>query len=195
MLPGSCVECLRASPAVSARSSWSLPLRLSPSAQRFQRWFSDTSSLTRLRRAFEVNPAILDDDLDPIVGNRQLRFQGCDSISRNIGVGALVDRRQPNFDVVRDRENSSDPLRGGLGLKLVRVTVGETRQRNNAIFDGDGNVIGIKVGIPSQLVPYIAFYFDVGFHGWLLVCAKGIGGLGRWYRRMVSPIADETYGR
>src|SRR5258705_2849579 len=112
-----------------------------------------------------------------------------------MGAGTLVDRRQPNCDVVRDRENSSAPFRGALGFKPVGVTVGETRQRNDAIFDGDGNVIGIKVGIPSQLVPHVAFYFTVGFHGWLLICTKGIGGLGRWYRRMVSPIADQTYGK
>src|ERR1700716_4038506 len=79
--------------------------------------------------------------------------------------------------------NSSDPLRGGLGFKPVGVTVGEARQRNDTIFDRDSNVIGIKIGIPFQLVPDIAFNFTVGFHDWLLVCTKGIcGSGGRRYR-------------
>src|SRR3979490_2246428 len=72
--------------------------------------------------------------------------------------------------------NSSDPLRGGLGFKPVGVTVGEARQRNDTIFDRDSNVIGIKIGIPFQLVPDIAFNFTVGFHDWLLVCTKGFVG-------------------
>src|SRR6267143_5300921 len=135
-----------------------------------------------LHRTFEGNPAILDDDLDPVVRDRQFSLQGRNRISRNIRIGTLIDRWQPDFDIIRDCVYSGDPLRGGFGFKPVGVTGGEARQRDNAILDGDGNVIRIEIGIPFQLVPDVAFYFTVGFHVWLLVCTKA-----DWRARLITP--------
>jgi hypothetical protein len=78
--------------------------------------------------------------------------------------------------------NSGHAFRGEFGFKPVGVTVGETRQRDDAIFDRDGDVLGInKMGIPFQLFANIALYFTVGLHDWLLVWIKGqiwwLGGI------------------
>src|ERR1700731_4098166 len=134
--------------------------------------------LLPLHRAPQSDPAVLDDELDPVIRNRQFRLQGRNRVSRNTRIGTLIDRRQPDLDIIRDRVDSRDPLRRGLGFKSVGVTMGKACQRNNAVFDRDRNIVGVKIGIPFQLVPDIAFDFTVGFHDWLLVCSKGIIRLG-----------------
>ena len=101
--------------------------------------------------------------------NRQFRLQRRNRISCNIRIGTLIDRGQPDLDIIRDCVDSGDPLRGLLGFKPISVAGREARQRNNAILDGDGDVIGVEIGIPFQLFSYITFDFTIGLHGWLLI--------------------------
>src|SRR3982074_2792216 len=92
--------------------TWTLILLASPSAFRLQ-----ASMLLPLHGAFERYPAVLHDDLDLVVGNRQFRLQGGNRVARNIRIGTLIDGRQPHLEVVRNRKNPGDALRGGLGFK------------------------------------------------------------------------------
>src|SRR3984957_916491 len=139
------------------------------------RGFSSGFLILPLRRAFQNDPAVSDDDLDPVVRDRQFRLQGCDSIFGNVRIGTLIDRRQPDLDVIRDSVNSGDPLRSEFGFNPVGVAMSETRQRGDAIFDRDGDVLGInKMGFPLEFIADIAFYFTVGLHGGLLVWIIGL---------------------
>src|SRR3982075_636714 len=95
--------------------------------------FSGGLLVLPLHRPFERYPAVLHDDLDLVVGNRQFRLQGGNGIARNIRIWTLIDGRQPHLEVVRNRKNPGDALRGGLGFKPVRVTGNKTGQRNDAI--------------------------------------------------------------
>src|SRR3984957_2994080 len=153
--------------------------------------FSSGFLILPLRRAFQSDPAVPDDDLDPVVRDRQFRLQGCDSIFGNVRIGPLIDRRQPDLDVIRDSVNSGDALRSEFGFNPVGVAMSETRQRDDAIFDRDGDVLGInKMGFPLEFIADIAFYFTVGFHDWLLVWIKGqiwwLGGI-RYRSRPILP--------
>src|ERR1700681_1491616 len=124
--------------------------------------FSGGFLILPLRRAFQGYPAVLHDDLDLVVRDRQFRLQGCDSVFGNIRIGTLINRRQPDLDIIRNSVNSGHAFRGEFGFKPIGVTVGETRQRDNAIFDRYSDVLGIKIGIPFQLFANIALYFTVG---------------------------------
>src|SRR4030088_414435 len=65
-----------------------------------------------LRRAFQGYPVVLDDDLDSVIGSRQFGLQGGNHIPRNIRIGTLINRRQPNLEIVR---GSSSVVIWGLG--------------------------------------------------------------------------------
>jgi hypothetical protein len=47
--------------------------------------------------------------------NRQFGLQGSEGIPCDIRIGAPIDGWQPNPDIVRNRTNAGDPLRGDLG--------------------------------------------------------------------------------
>jgi hypothetical protein len=104
----------------------------------------------------------------------------------------LINRRQPDLDIIRNSVNSGHAFRGEFGFKPIGVTVGETCQRDNAIFDRYSDVLGIKIWIPFQLFANIALYFTVGLHDWLLVWIKGqiwwLGGI----RYRSRPILSEV---
>jgi hypothetical protein len=105
-------------------------------------------TLNKIVIALPSASAVLDDDLDLVVRDRQFRLQGRDSVFRDIRIGALIYRRQPDLDIIGDGVNSGDTLRGEFGFKPVGVTVGEARQRDNAVFDRDSDVIGIEIRVP-----------------------------------------------
>src|SRR3981189_2218908 len=128
-----------------------------------------------LRRPLQGDPAVLDNDLDLVVRNRQVRLHGGNRIPGNGRTRTLIYRWQPDLDIICDRVNAGDALAGKFGFQPVGVAVGEARQRNDAILHGDGDVFGVKVGIPFQLFTDIALDFTIGFHGWLLVCELRLG--------------------
>src|ERR1700676_4025146 len=59
--------------------------------------FSGGFLILPLHRAFQSYPAILDDDFDPVMGDRQFGLQGRHRVARNVRIGALIDRRQPDL--------------------------------------------------------------------------------------------------
>jgi hypothetical protein len=75
-----------------------------------------------LHRAFQGDPAVLDDDLDLFMRNRQLRLQGRDSISRDIGIGTLIDRRRPELDIIWRRPELRRPASPRVRLPVYRCS-------------------------------------------------------------------------
>ena len=51
--------------------------------------------------------------------NRQFGLQGSEGIPCDIRIGAPIDGWQPNPDIVRNRTNAGDPLRGDLGSSCL----------------------------------------------------------------------------
>ena len=59
------------------------------------------------------------------------------------------------------------------GLKAIGVAACEARQRNDAIFDRDGDILGVQVGTKLQFFTNIAFYLAIGFHDLLHGAQEG----------------------
>jgi hypothetical protein len=71
--------------------------------------------------------------------------------------------------------------------------VGETRKRDDAIFDRDGDVLGInKMGIPFQFIADVALYFVIGLHCVLLFLDKRQIGCSESSRYRSRPILSEV---
>jgi len=76
-----------------------------------------------------------------------------------------VEGHTPRLDFPPALDADGDRLRSEFGFNPVGVAMSETRQRDDAIFDRDGDVLGInKMGFPLEFIADIAFYFTVGLH-------------------------------
>src|SRR5690606_4843748 len=99
--------------------------------------------------AFEGDPAVINDDLYVLRRIGQLALNLVNCVTSDFRVGPLVDYRQADFNVVRPALYSGDPLCIRLGLYLLAVAPHEARKRNDAILDGDINVGGVDIRVPT----------------------------------------------
>src|ERR1700730_2516669 len=114
--------------------------------------------------AFERDPAVLDDGADMLRRERQPGLDRRNRVARNVGVWLFEAARQANLEVVCQSHYTSDPFRCRFRLELLRITLDEAGQADDAVFDGYPDIAGINVRIPSQLVLNVAFDIAIGSH-------------------------------
>lgn len=132
------------------------------------RAFGAQSLKVPLDLPFEGDPAIANQHLELLGDERQSVSNRCDRVAGDFGVRSLIEARQAHLDVVCQSDDASHPLCRRFGLELVAVAARKPGQGDDTILYGYGDVGGVDIRIPPQLVFDVPLDIAVGPHRYLL---------------------------
>ena len=118
-----------------------------------------------LDNSLQRHKAVLDQDLDPVVGDDHVDLHGVHNIAGDFGVGPNTRRR--DLDIVGHRPDTIDALRRLLSREFIGVAVNEAGQGHDILLSCDVDVARHHLRIPLELaydiLPQLAVAFFLSF--------------------------------